>query len=125
MTYFPDQFLLEYDATTTETLSGREINGVATYIKVVKQTSSLSTGSNAIAHGISVLDQILRANIMCVRPISGVPEWVPVPFHTTSTSFATASDFDATNMNIILGTGWTGTNNILTSVIAILEYTKV
>lgn len=126
MSYFPSEFDLVFDATTTETATGRQINGKDTYIKVIEIGSSLSTGANSQAHGISVLDQVLRSNITCVRPVSGAGnEDICVPFITSSTTFGVGCQFDATNMIINVGTGWTGTNNILTSCRAILEYTKV
>lgn len=125
MTYFPDDFAIVEDVTTTEQATGRTVDGAATYTKLVKQSGNLSTGTTNVAHGISGLTKIVRCHAVAQRStdIQGT-EQVVFPFVSATSTFNASVHFDATNLIIRLGTGWMGTNNVLSNLWAVVEYLK-
>lgn len=125
MTYFPNDFAIVEDITTTEQATGRTVDGAATYTKLIKQSGNLSVGTTNVAHGITGLTKVVRTYAVAQRvtAIQGT-EQVVFPFLSSTVSFLASVHFDSTNLIIRLGTGWAGTNNVLSDLWAAIEYLK-
>jgi len=108
--------------TTTETLSGRTYDGVATYIKLLQQSGAVSTGNFDIAHGITGL-----VRIVAIYGGAHVADGTEVPIPNSgsgSTDVLSVRDFGTTgNIRVTVGTAWT-TSIELSDIWLVVEYTK-
>lgn len=124
MTYQPPDPLLNYQQiTTSEQLSGRLFDGAATYIKLIKQTGALGTGTVTVAHGITGVTRWLRIE---AGTQDTLPTWIPAPLSIVSTAgsvFGLTARVDSTNCYLDIGTSWAA-SNALTTVWFIVEYLK-
>ena len=121
MTYLPNSQGGLPSVTTTEAASGRQVDGVNTFLKLVKQSGNLSTGITNIAHGISTIDRVISAEAYCHRD-NGAE--LPFPFVSTSSTFVNSFQLDGTNIIVNVGTGFTGAGNTLSDLHTLIEYTK-
>lgn len=124
MAYQPVPPLLNFQqVTTSEQLSGRSFDGAPTYIKLVKQSGALGTGTNiTIAHGISGMTRLLRIDVGMEDSL----EWLCAPLGIRSVggnAFALSVRADGTNVILDIGTSWTA-GTALSNCWAILEYLK-
>ena len=110
--------------TTSEQLSGRTIDGAASYVKLVKRTGAAGTGDVSFAHGITGLTRLVFFRVMLK---DSVPQWFQAPIGTQSTGagamFGLACSWDTTNVTVHIGTSWAATNAIA-ELWAIMEYLK-
>lgn len=123
MTYQPVGSLGWENITTSEQLSGRTIDGAASYVKLVKRTGAAGTGDVAFAHGITGLTRLVFFRVMLK---DSVPQWFQAPTATQSvggTNFGLACSWDTTNVTVHIGTSWAATN-ALAELWAIMEYLK-
>lgn len=123
MTYQPVGTLGWENITTTEQLSGRTIDGAASYVKLVKRTGAAGTGDVSFAHGITGLTRLVFFRVMLK---DAVPQWLQAPTATQSvggTNFGLACSWDTTNVTVHIGTSWAATNAI-SELWAIMEYLK-
>lgn len=124
MTYAPRGTLGFETITTTEALSGRTIDGVASYVKLVKSAGSLTNGaSNNFAHGISGMTRLVS---VFVSVEDQTPQWIPVVGGYNSASgslFGLSVSVDATNVIVDVGSAWAATN-LLENFWVVLEYLK-
>lgn len=107
--------------TTTEKLSGRTYDGVATYIKVLQQSGAIATGNLDIAHGITGLVRIvsIRGGVHIADGREN-----PVPDDGAGTFVLSVRDFGTTgNIRVTVGTGWVTTLE-LSDMWLVVEYTK-
>jgi len=123
MTYQPARPAINLDAiTTSEQLSGRLVDGVASYVKLIKQAGALGTGVVNISHGIS------WSRIISVRcgVEDATPQWIPVPLAEVSSGgalFALDVRVTSTDIQFNIGTGWTSAN-ALSNAWIVVEYLK-
>lgn len=123
MTYQPVGKLAWENITTTEQLSGRTIDGAASYVKLVKRTGAAGTGDVSFAHGITGVTRMVFLRVMLK---DSVPQWFQAPTAIQSvggTNFGLACSWDTTNVTVHIGTSWTATN-ALAELWAIMEYLK-
>lgn len=125
MTYLPARALVGFeDITTSEQLSGRNVNGSPSYIKLLKQTGALGTGTVNIAHGITGLTRLVQIEAFST---DATPQHIGFPFPQYSTVgnvFALHIFYaNATNVAVGIGTSWAA-SNALTTVWVIIEYLK-
>lgn len=106
-----------------EVASGREIGGVATYVKMIKRTGDLSTGLTSVAHGITGLIKMYSCRGITLRDSADDSHILlansdenPVAVNNLAT--------DDTNILITIGTVWTGVGNVLSEALIFMEYTK-
>ena len=124
MSYIPEQTLLGYQAvTTSEALSGRNVDGVASYVKIIKTTGFTGTGTDTIAHGITGATRWVSLH---VGVKDGSPQWFAAGLGTWSNGgsrFGLAAAIDGTNAYIFIGTSWASTN-ALRDAWVLVEYLK-
>lgn len=123
MTYIKLGTLGWEDVTTTEQLSGRTIDGTASYVKLVKRAGTTGTGDLAFAHGITGMTRLVS---IFVGVEDAVPQWFTFPMGTISSTpnnWGLGVSVDGTNITLHIGASWTSTN-ALRDVYAILEYLK-
>lgn len=123
MTYQPVGKLAWENITTSEQLSGRTIDGAASYIKLIKRTGAAGTGDVAFAHGITGITRVVLLRVMLK---DAVPQWFQAPYATQSvggTNFGLACSINATNVTVHIGASWAATNAI-SELWAIVEYLK-
>lgn len=124
MTYFPADFALDLDITTTEKDTGMLFDGDVLYSKLIKQSGNLSTGTTNIAHGITGLARVARA-LVCAQRVNGSnTEQIMGTYQHISSNFDLDFRFTATNLVVKVGSSWTGTGNILSDLWCVLFYTK-
>lgn len=124
MTYQPIRPNIALDAvTTSEQLSGRTVDGVASYVKLIKQSGALGSGDVNVAHGITGATRWVS---IFVGVQDAVPQWMPVSLGTLSSGgsvFGLSCSVDGTNVILHIGTSWAATN-ALSNAWIILEYLK-
>jgi hypothetical protein len=123
MTHIPIGQLAWENVTTTEQLSGRTIDGAASYVKLVRRSLPTGTGDLNIAHGIVGLTRVVT---MRVGIKDNTPQWFTIPIGTISSganNFGLSASIDSTNVILHIGASW-AVANALSEVYAILEYLK-
>lgn len=124
MTYTPKVAALGYEEiTTSEQLSGRNVDGVASYVKLIKQSGALGTGDVTVAHGITGATRWVS---LSVGIEDAVPQWFGCGsgnWTAGASAFGLGSSIDGTNATLHIGTSWTGAN-ALSNAWIIVEYLK-
>jgi hypothetical protein len=106
-----------------EVASGREIGGVATYIKMIKRTGDLSTGLTSVAHGITGLIKMYSCRGVTLRDSADDSHILLANSDENPTAVNNLAT-DDTNILITIGTVWTGAGNVLSEALIFMEYTK-
>lgn len=123
MTHIPHGSLGWENITTSEQLSGRTIDGAASYVKLIKRTGAAGTGDVSFAHGITGITRVVTLRVMLK---DSVPQWFQTPIATISSGgsvFGLSCSIDSTNVTVHIGTSW-ATTNALAELWAIVEYLK-
>jgi len=116
-----------YDFDTSEVDTGRKwVDGKTIFSKVVTTSGNFSTGTTSIAHGLdfsTVVDRVveLRGNVK--RDLNS--EIIPVPYAASAgLNWMVAASINDTNVQVAIGSLWTGAGSTLSDGIFIIEYTK-
>jgi len=113
------------NATTTEQLSGRLVDGATSYVKLVKRVGALGTGTVDVAHGITGMTRIVSAH----GGVKDTVQWFSMPYGgwgaPSGSSFGLFFVWleDDINIRISVGGGWAG-GNALSDAWVVLEYLK-
>lgn len=119
MSYLP---LFDHDINTAETPTGETVERKLVYRKLIKQSGNLSLGSNTVAHGATFV-KLVRLSATIERS-DGSTISIPWNDKFTGSGFHIAAYVDATNINLDLGSAWTGAGNVLSDAWLLFEYTK-
>lgn len=126
MTYLPLNGGRAFEnVTTSEQLSGRTVDGTASYVKLIKSAGSLTAGAaNNIAHGITGMTRLISMQIS-VR--DQTPQCIPIPngiasFNATN-RWGLSGHVTSTDVVLNVGAKWAATN-ALDTVYIVLEYLK-
>lgn len=121
MSYTPYPTL---DVLTTEHFTGEYVEGKAIHRKLVKQSGNLTHSSvNTFAHGITGLTKVVGM-YGTINRSSGTTIQLDWHDRTTGTAFHIRTYISGSNIAIELGTGWTGSGNVLSDAWVVIEYLK-
>lgn len=106
-----------------EVASGRKIEGVDTFIKMIKKSGNLAVGANTQAHSITGLIKMYRLWGVALRDDASSTHILLANADENPVAVNNLAS-DDTNILITLGTVWTGSGNILSDALLFMEYTK-
>tara|TARA_R110002094_G_scaffold220250_1_gene192783 strand:+ start:23206 stop:23571 length:366 start_codon:yes stop_codon:yes gene_type:complete len=121
MSYFPNTF--DHDINTTETATDEIIEDRLVYRVLVKHSGAMTaSATTSVAHGVT-FDKLIRIT-MTIERDDGTTISFPWNHQNSGSTLHLGCTVDGTNVDIHLGAGWTGANNLLTDAWIIMEYLK-